>query len=507
MTLSIPSRKAPAQNSFPTAPSAVAEWLDGLQPLTSTSSIRTLYRGLKHSNRLENNNSKRVQILAILEPAVDTVLDSLVDQYLEQPLPLPRKPANAHQLASDLLQEMGFAWKIVVNDTYASLLSGQAALRNIALFNALRVLAKLILHHSLIYSDVPEGLMQDANTLYKLAEETGLEDQILNLESFEDHGGWSVKHAYAHVQLLSMANLECQRTRNIPLINNFLEQAAEQIELIKPAKQLDSLGTNYAIHLEQDVKPSKWHYLLPGLRRPIRVFDTVDLQDRIARAQKSAPVSLPREQEGSRLNRHAFNTLSEMLSRQRERREQRRIAGRPVKAETGLKDICVQLTTAAKTAAELPQHWNVINQSEHGMCLRWQQGSPSALQVGELIFVHDRATNDNKLGVVHWIKHDGKNKLCCGIESLDGELDPVLVDGQTETTRGTRLECLIINRTVNRKKIHYLLAPASAYHESCTLRIYRDDQHKDWIVRNRISGSGSFDHWELLAKNPGSSSI
>ena len=151
MSLVIPTRKAPAQDSFPTSPEEVQRWLQQIQPLTSGESQRLLYRGLRHSNRLESNNRNRVDVLKILEPATDQVLDNLAAMYFEQPLPLPRKPLNAHQLASGLLRELGYAWKIVVHDTYSSLLGGQSGLRSLAIFHALRVLGKTILHLSLIH--------------------------------------------------------------------------------------------------------------------------------------------------------------------------------------------------------------------------------------------------------------------------------------------------------------------------------------------------------------------
>ena len=87
MSLVIPTRKTPANNSFPTSPEGVQSWLQDLQPLNSGESQRHLYRGLRHSNRLESNNRNRVEVLKILEPAVDQVLDELAGLYFEQPLP------------------------------------------------------------------------------------------------------------------------------------------------------------------------------------------------------------------------------------------------------------------------------------------------------------------------------------------------------------------------------------------------------------------------------------
>jgi len=174
MSLQIPTRKSAGKTSFPTSPAGVEDWLRNLDVSDSGSWIQDLYRGLKHSNRLEVKSLSRVEILKLMEPYVDDALDQLASMYFQQPLPLSKKISNVHQLGSSLLQELGFAWKIVVQDTYSTLLQGQNGVRAQAILRALRVLAKNILHHSLVYSPVPEGILADANTLYRMAEKSDI---------------------------------------------------------------------------------------------------------------------------------------------------------------------------------------------------------------------------------------------------------------------------------------------------------------------------------------------
>lgn len=513
MTLLIPTRKPPAQNSFPTSPVDVAAWLDQLSPLLDNDSVRTLYRGLKHSNRLENNNRNRVEIMGILEPAIDEVLDRLVEQYLEQPLPLPRKPANAHLLASELLQEVAYAWKIVVSDTYATLLSGQAGLRNIAIFRALRGLAKIILHNALIHRPIPAGILHDANTLYKMAEESGMQDQTLELQQ-DDGARWTITHAYAHIQLLAMVNLQSQRSRQIPLISNLLDQVSENLVLKKPPKRPEYSPTTYAVHLEQDVQPSQWHNLQPQLRQHVRIFDIAGILQSIGRAAKAAPDALSREQESDTLNRRSLEVLGELLSRQNERGYQRRVAHKPVVTQLGIKEIYSDVRHLNATELLSPdqsaERWTILNESDSGLCLEWHSGSASDVQVGELITLRDQSTardpHPGILGFVQWVNFQSAEQLLCGVQVINDQLEndvtAVLVEGLTETTRGSKIECICTDvSTDGNGPIKTILTPSHAYHESCAIRIHDDPRYAgEWIVRQKLLGSGAFDHYSLVPR-------
>lgn len=531
MSLVIPTRKAPADDSFPTSPEEVQRWLHQIQPLTSGENQRLLYRGLRHSNRLESNNRNRVDVLKILEPAIDQVLDDLAGMYFEQPLPLPRKPLNAHQLASGLLRELGYAWKIVVHDTYSSLLGGQSGLRSLAIFHAMRVLGKTILHHSLVYAPVPAGLLQDANTLFHMAEESEIQNLPLQIEHPHSEGpeNWTIRQAYVHVQLLSLASLQTHRRRQIPLLSDFLESISEQVELSVPKPKYPLHEKWLAIHIKQDTPAQLCQQYAPESRSYLRAFNVGEIMVQIHRAERLAPDSLAWEMESSVLRRNSLHSLSSQLVEAAARQHQRMICRETVEAKAGLKEIHALLVHESPgngnngnqdlSLTRLSvENWQVVNRSDTGMCLQWDSGRSSDVQVGELVSIVDQTpartsgrnnradpfedNNPVTIGTVVWISYEENDQLICGVELLADRASAVLVEGTTSNTRGSRLECLLCHEqpatTLRGTK---LIAPPHTFQESGSVRMHHQGEISDWLIKSRKRAAGGFDFFELSPRN------
>lgn len=540
MPLVIPTRKAPANDSFPTSPEGVQRWLQQIQPLTSGENQRLLLRGLRHSNRLENNNRNRVEVLKILEPAVDQVLDELAALYFEQPLPLPRKPLNAHHLASGLLRELSYAWKIVVHDTYSSLLGGQTGLRSVSIFHAMRVLGKTILHHSLVYAPVPVGLLQDANTLFHLAEESNLHNLPLEIDNPHAEGRetWTIRQAYVHVQMMSLACLQTHRRRQIPLLSDFLESISEQVELALPKTSYPQHEKWLAVHIEQDTPAQHYHQYAPESRKYLRAFNLGEIMVQIHRAERLAPDSLAWEMESSVLRRNSLRNLSVQLVDATARQHQRMICKQSVEAKAGLKEIHALLVheSPKEEGHNFPmmrlsvEQWQVINRSDNGMCLQWTAGRSSDIQVGELVSVveqevdstlssgndsaisgHQNNSHSITIGTVVWISYEQDEQLLCGVELLADQAAAVLVEGTTSNTRGSRLECLLCidQQIVSREEANgrtslrgrTLIAPPHSFQESGSVRMHHLGESSDWLIKSRKRAAGGFDFFELSPRS------
>ena len=541
MSLQIPTRKSPKQSSFPTSPAGVETWVTSLDISDNGGWIQSLYRGLKHSNRLEINNRTRVEILKVLEPHIDDALDQLAGIYFQQPLPLSRKISNAHQLGSSLLHELGFAWKIVVQDTYSSLLQGHNSVRAQAILRALRVLAKSILHHSLVYSSVPEGLIADANTLYRMAEKSDLHKQALVMD---DEDEWLIEQAYLHLQLLSLIDLHTQRRSQIPLISNYLESLTEQIKLSKakkshPLSKKQSQTPNmYAIHLDQDSPPLDWRQCAPIQTKSHRVMDMTECLAQIETDIKTAPEAIERELETTVLYKSSLRRIQDQLLNSSSRENQRLICNQPVAGHTGLKDIHTLLQRISSKQASNAERihvlqqsdsesWRIVNKTSTGICLEWDSSRSSDLQIGELIALittdapeyEIESTDDNgssmptvQIGNVRWVNYRSNNRLVCGIQLLSDEVTAVLVETTSVETEGTRQECLlciseaeapVTDHPTSQMRLpeRTLLTPPHAFDQSSTLRLHHRGKTSEWQVQSKPVANGGFD---FLALQPAS---
>ena len=529
MSLQIPTRKSARKTSFPTSPAGVESWLESLDVSDGGSWIQQFYRGLKHSNRLDIKSLSRVEILKLMEPYVDDALDQLASMYFQQPLPLSKKISNAHQLGSSLLHELGFAWKIVVQDTYSTLLQGQSGVRAQAILRALRVFAKSILHHSLVYSPVPEGLLADANTLYRMAERSDLDKLTIVID---DEYDWSIEQAYLHLQLLSLAELNTQRRSQIPLISDYLESLTERIEL-SAAKDSYPLSQGlYAIHLDQDSPPLNWRQCAPTQTSSHRVMDMTKCLTQIKTDVQNAPETIERELETSVLYKSSLQRVLDQLLNSNNRESQRLICNQRVAGHTGLKDIHTLLdrvnsksTSAAERIHVLQQSdsesWRIVNSTNHGICLEWHSSRASDLQIGELIALisTDKSEQETQsvedvdnsiptvqIGNVRWVNYRSNERLLCGIQLLSDEVSAVFVETTSTESEGTRQECLLCigeapatDPSSNQIRLpeRTLLTPPHAFSASSTLRLHHRGKTSDWQVQSKPVANGGFDYLAL----------
>jgi len=448
MALQIPSRKVPGPDSFPTQPEAVRDWLTTLHPLTATDNCRALQRGLKHSNRLATDNHKRVEIAAIFEPAVDEAVTELQQQFVDLSLPLPARARALRQLVIELLREQTCTYKIIVNDTYASLLPGQTGIRLPALYKALRSLGQLIGCHLLTLSEPCPSLLRDANKLYDLAEQSGLVHATLERDELElatsgDQTAWSISDAYVFVQLLSLCRPYNQRQQQIPVLLSFIARhtSALRVEAYAPDTRYNEM--TYGVQLEQDGPAQHLKHITRSSTPTLRTLDVAPLLTIIDDASARIPAAVNAFYESETLSRTTLLHLRESLHRQNQRRFARAITRKTVQCEIGRRQITAAVLFSAEADAETgravlspaqdywpqpPVHhrgrWVVCNENRFGACLEWLDNEPTDASVGEVIALK-RHSKDKKIswvtGIIRWMKSQSTSHLQIGIEFLGSD--------------------------------------------------------------------------------------
>ena len=117
MQLTVPQRTRAEDGSFPINPEGVSQWLKSLNPLVSNSDAKEIYRGLKHSNRLQNDADQRRAVLSCFIPVLRELQAHLAELTQAQPLPLTREFARSARLADALYREEAFAFKILLTQS------------------------------------------------------------------------------------------------------------------------------------------------------------------------------------------------------------------------------------------------------------------------------------------------------------------------------------------------------------------------------------------------------
>ena len=110
-------------------------------------------------------------------------------------------------------------------------------------------------------------------------------------------------------------------------------------------------------------------------------------------------------------------------------------------------------------------HWQVVNISAGGYCLRWNSDNTSKAQIGELIALQECYADKNfkwQIGMIRWMQFTLKNGLEIGVQILSPEVDAAT------TQRATRLHetpftCLILPDIKALKQTSSMILPSDAF--------------------------------------------
>lgn len=515
MSLSIPSRTKPGQESFPTTPEAVRSWLSVLHPLERPETISLLYRGLKHSNRLEIPNHLRLEIAEIFAPAVDIAIDRLQTRYTSQSLPLAASADAAHALSMRLLKELGYSYKIVVNDTYATLLPGQSKARSQGIYQGLSTITRQAESLFSIHRPITSPLLQEANTLYDLARKSRLEHHTPahpQPESLPEDLALTIENTYIYIQLLALARPGNQRRAQIPIMCRFLAAVSTQIQVLSLDQADPGSPSVYAICVDQDSPPQPLHYLdKPALEEAL-LIDLSPILALLDEQLENLPETTSLLLEPETMLRPTLQRLRESLQRQHSRRAARAFVSQPADIQFGWLEVNAALSAPAATtetekgipvlknepqvAAVWPprnttQRWTIVNMTDHGVGLNWNGSDVTGVENGQITLLRLQEKNTEPApiaAIVRWISDSGNGLLRAGCEILGmqprvlqlhrpDETDPRGGD----TIRVTGLYC----RSVTNKQ-EMLIVPTLSVASLPSGVALTDRQGTRWILGNAI---------------------
>jgi len=524
MTLSIPNRKKPGENSFPTEPDGVEQWLTSLLPIQSMENVRSLYRGLKHSNRLDTSSPNRVAISELFAPIVDDATLWLKDQFADQSLPLPKKSKLCFQLVIELLTEMAFTYKIIVNDSYENQSPEPSVNCSNAIFKALATLAQQTEYHLNVLMETSTPVLQDANTLYTYALQSNLGSTSFSAANSSTESGLTIEKMFIYVQLLNLACPYTVRQRQIPLLNRYLLQQSASLSLQEPDDEIHDKNRTFCIHLEQDSRAQLLRYTdISADRGNILLLDFEPLIDNIDRTINRTSPTTNALFEAETLSKSTLSELRESLVRERDRKSARAIMHRQIHTKTGIKEITASLHynplniplnnefNVDKLApsdhwpsrpSNQERAWTVINENRMGACLEWRDGSTTDTEVGEVVALRQVNASSEEpwvIGFVRWVKYIDLDRVQLGIKYFAKNAQPVAANNSDAEAQDISRDCLLAKFNSNNLELVSLIAPPLAFHESELIQTGENSHHQ---LNQKIASTPMCDVFIVNEVNP-----
>lgn len=442
LSLSVPASFRSLPKEVDINPKKAREWVESL-PLTKTiDSTRAITVNIEALNHAKLPAEDRVALVEIYRPVVAVLLDELEAVYAYSSLPLPAKQKEAFDLATQLLTQCGFAYKMILLDK-----SGKSMFFNakkslpVPLFRAMHYLREIMLQCYKTYHPVPAGVWQEMHSLYQYAQEQGMLTDIADAETSS-----SMLDVYIEVLMVSLADPYRLMYQEVDRVLEILKQNRNLVDI-----RTDTEGLNpqrlFVVALDSDQAPK---VLIQGGRPPagqvLRLVHPGRLVEKIqqrARAQAGPG--------GAATKSRATHDVTDLIQRlirlwgdPPKRQFRRNSVDSSVALCSGIKAISYFTNLAANEDPEadaqairdgdtipllkIPQdpmsqmvgieEWHVLNQSANGLRMHREAGGNVSVTVGEIVgvrFVGGRSWN---VGVIRWLTLLEGNALEFGVELI-----------------------------------------------------------------------------------------
>ncbi|NOX76926.1 MAG: hypothetical protein GXP17_10020 [Gammaproteobacteria bacterium] len=254
--LPTPSKQDPAQH-IPTT-GEIATWLGTLDLDDSPNSYSQILGLLQRYNRLLLPAAERFHTIRLLQPAIISLLQPLQEQVRNKPLPLSTKQQSLAEQVHLLLEEMSFAFKLVVNDAIclADDVTGHLSHNDflLALRQAIVQLGLLLLERYAMYAPAPPGLWGELHRLYHFAERNGLHTMTLEADADSADPLTTVKHTYLRVVLLALAEPNHLGQGQAERVYRYLESWTADCRLLNRKETAVNIG-DIMVDLADDRAP------------------------------------------------------------------------------------------------------------------------------------------------------------------------------------------------------------------------------------------------------------
>jgi hypothetical protein len=153
---------------------------------------------------------------------------------------------------------------------------------------------------------------------------------------------------------------------------------------------------------------------------------------------------------------------------------------------------------------EYDKHWQIVNVSAGGYCLRWHSDTASRAQIGELIALREQEPDGEyswRIGVIRWMQFIRESGLEIGVQVLSPKSMSATAQ-RSNRPNEEPFDCLMLPAIKPLELPPSILLPAHAFRPGDNLTIKLTDQETDMAIRlDPIKEhTGSFTQFQYTTK-------
>ncbi len=207
--LNIPQRNSNPAISISPSVEQIKAILQGMPMANPEKCCTLILQELFHINRSPFAVKARIEIMTLLLPKIDDMINSVRSGYINDPLPLSNRRQQSAQLVNRLLTEMSYGYKTIVHELLEDNSSSATDLAYLpqAIYYAMGFLARLLVDTYALYIPEPPQIWLELNQLYLYAEKNQLHDIELNpINAAQEPKPATIINSYRRIILLTVAN-------------------------------------------------------------------------------------------------------------------------------------------------------------------------------------------------------------------------------------------------------------------------------------------------------------
>ena len=452
-----------------TRPEATRQWLSMLPLADSGESAQQLYQALYTLNRMTLDADDRLALMELYVEPVAVATAGLRGQFLHFAVPLKPRQKQLADFLLELQREMAYGYKHVLEAFRKERRPWEKAEFLVATERAIRYLGESLLRAYHVYMPVPAGTWREIHGLFRYAEAYDCADAPVR----EAGAGVpeTIARRYLQVLMLGLCGPYQLPQNECLQVDAFLARWAHKAELTAYLAGINPVG-HFLLDLDADHPAMPFPRDIPLRDAPaLRAVNAIELARTvhgfIGRLQKGeAPRALGLGFDCA--GPACAETLKRMLrfwGLAARRHFSRRRLHQPLSLCVGLPAIhffvsgqqpftppespapvAEQAAQAPDTAsleaeARLPggdpgvtaeyfridNRWVLRDESAGGLALGRNADIGNPIRVGDLIGIHNPATNQWRIGAVRWVKSPDTQRVEMGVEMLAPQSRPLAV--------------------------------------------------------------------------------
>ena len=470
LVLSVPSLSARNPDEMELQPPQVKKWLDNLPLLNIAETSRKLLSTLSIHNRVEFDDTLRLQLLELFRYPVNQISLELAKQYIGQPLPLAEKHKTIAEQNRQLQMEMANGYKrLVMNRVDKAGDRKELAMTALTIQRAIRCLTDILAVSYQTYSPDPPDIWKEIHTLYTHAEGVKLADIEVDDPLNKTLPRSKISHVYKQALLLDFSDPFHLPPRMIDRVQHYLDRWASLAHLTGVAPTYNPT-CQFLIDQEKDRAGIVYSAdtLLDGRSPPYRLLNTVELA-RLAHTQltllKNGQLPPPEGLQENFFQESGHDLLKRVISAwgvnpQRSFRRSQP-SGHQVDIAVGLDAINYWINGGRKFVVSsnfvgpMPQRhqlgveekkpaaarmsereystWDVEDESAGGLALSKTGQINVPVHVGDLVISRPPGIGSAwGVGVIRWVKSAASSNVDIGIQHLAPSAEPAVIKTVSE---------------------------------------------------------------------------